>query len=145
MLPQISPESCILTFEVPFPVWYESPRDYSASCCECGSDQEYCLNSLEFTTEGVLDWCEDLQSYQQSTRACIYRHTCVPIAAPALPTAAASPRKCPRRGVGKLSAPHKNVATPGPISPKALNMPYLMHLSNTFEQIVIGKALFCSE
>lgn len=37
--------------------------------------------------------------------------TCVPIAAPALPTAAARPRKWPRRGVGKDSAPQRNVAT----------------------------------
>ena len=42
--------------------------------------------------------------------------TWVPIAAPALPTAAAKPRKWPRRGVGKDSAPHRKVATYGIVS-----------------------------
>lgn len=42
-------------------------------------------------------------------------NTWVPIAAPAFPTAAAKPKKCPRIGVGKLSAPQRKVATPGPL------------------------------
>ena len=37
--------------------------------------------------------------------------TCVPMAAPALPTAAANPRKWPRRGVGNDSALQRKVAT----------------------------------
>jgi hypothetical protein len=38
----------------------------------------------------------------------------VPTAAPALPTAAANPRKCPRKGVGKLSLLTKKLQSPGP-------------------------------
>jgi hypothetical protein len=37
--------------------------------------------------------------------------TCVPMAAPALPTAAAKPKKWPRTGVGNDSAPQRKVPT----------------------------------
>ncbi|KXT03216.1 hypothetical protein AC578_4760 [Pseudocercospora eumusae] len=49
--------------------------------------------------------------------------TSVPTAAPAFPTVAANTKKCHRVEVGNDSAPQTNVATPGPISPKALKKP----------------------
>ena len=106
------------------------------------SASKYCLNLISSSSKVSLCWgiknhtnpmptsemalpvkystCCPLTGSSKEFKARV--RTVVPMAAPALPTAAANPRKCPRMGVGNDSEETKKLQSPGPTERKDWNM-----------------------
>jgi hypothetical protein len=95
VIKQILSEPRVFAFKLPLTIGNEHPSDDPTEQRERGTNQELRLHTLIRIIERVLYRSEDL------------RPNCCT-------TAAAKPRKCPRMGVAKDSAPQTKVVRPRP-------------------------------
>jgi hypothetical protein len=140
---QISPKPCVLAFQISFPIGNQCPSNDTAGSSKGGANQEHCLDTLKVCVEAVLDRSEDLCANCCScfANACevsasisdmLHEEPLTLLPDPGSDHEVESERI--QRLCLNISLfsrhemvhhiPHKNVATPGPISPKALKMPY---------------------